>query len=121
MSLTRKYLSDLLAEVALLERFTQEGKAFFLQDERTQYAVMMAYARIGEITKRIPDELLNQYPKAEWRNIKGFRDVLVHRYDEILPERVWDAIEKLPALRSAAEAILAGLPEEDEGTDDGED
>ncbi len=117
MSLTRKYLGDLLAEVALLERFTQDGKDAFFQDERTQYAVMMAYARIGEITKRIPDELLNQYPEAEWRSIKGFRDVLVHRYDEILPERVWDAVEKLPALRAAAEAMLTSLPEEDEGED----
>lgn len=116
MNLTRKYLSDLLAEIALLEDFIRDGEAAFLSDERTQYAVMMAYARIGEIVKRIPDDLLNQHPEAEWRNIKGFRDVLIHRYDEILPERVWDAIEKLPILRSATEAMLA-----DEEQDNGED
>lgn len=113
--MTRKYLEDLLAEIALLERFTQDGKEAFLQDERTQYAVMMAYTRIGEVAKRLPDELLNQSPEAEWRNIKGFRDVLIHRYDEILPERVWDAVEKLPILRSATESMLAALPEDDEG------
>jgi uncharacterized protein with HEPN domain len=121
MSLTRKYLHDLLIEVGLLERFTETGKAAFLQDERTQYAVMMAYTRIGEIVKRIPDDLLNQYPEAEWRNLKGFRDVLAHRYDEILPERVWDAVEKLPTLRASVEALLANLPEDEEEPDTDED
>ncbi len=114
MSLVHRHLRDLQAEVKLLERFTQGGKEAFLQDERTQYAVMMAYARIGEITKRIPDELPQQYPEAQWRSVKGFRDVLIHRYDTILPERVWDAVEKLPILRSSIDAILKTL-NDDEG------
>ncbi|MGB7342176.1 MAG: HepT-like ribonuclease domain-containing protein [Phototrophicaceae bacterium] len=58
MSLTKKYLEDLLAEIMLIYEFTADGREIFLSDERTQYAVMMAYARIGEIAKRIPDELI---------------------------------------------------------------
>ena len=121
MNLTRKYLTDLQAEVELIERFTQDGRDTFLGDERTQYAVMMAYARVGEIAKRIPDELLSQHPESQWRDIKGFRDVLIHRYDEIVPERVWDAVEKLPTLRASVEALLANLPEDEEEADTDED
>ena len=111
---TRTHLEDLLHEIVVVERFTATGKAEFLADERDQYAVMMAYARIGEIVKQIPNELLATQPHIEWRDIKGFRDVLLHRYFEIRVERVWDAVEKLAALRAAVEALLSSLPPEGE-------
>lgn len=108
------YLHDLLTEIHLLESFTTEGEEAFYQDERTQYAVMMAYARIGEIAKRLPDSLLALRPEAEWRDVKGFRDILLHRYDEIVPQRVWAAVQKLPVLRAAVEALLHAVNTDDE-------
>jgi uncharacterized protein with HEPN domain len=114
MSRVADYLHDLLDEIRLLETFTVEGEQAFYADERTQYAVMMAYARIGEIAKRLPDSLLATRPEAEWRDVKGFRDILLHRYDEIVPRRVWDAVKKLPTLKAAVEAILHALPPDDE-------
>lgn len=109
-----QYLHDLQAEIAAVERFSTEGKIAFLSDERTQYAVMMAYARIGEIIKRIPDSLLMTQPQVAWKEIKGFRDVLMHRYFDVKIVRVWEAVERLPALRSAVEALLAELPPDEE-------
>ncbi|MCC6802245.1 MAG: DUF86 domain-containing protein [Anaerolineae bacterium] len=116
MSLVREYMQDLLVEIRLLESFTAGGEQAFYTDARTQYAVMMAYARIGEIAKRIPDSVLQTQPQAEWREIKGFRDVLLHRYGEISPGRVWEAVVKLAVLRDATEALLENLP-----ADDGDD
>jgi uncharacterized protein with HEPN domain len=75
---------------------------------------MMAYARIGEIVKHLSDELLLTQPQIEWREIKGFRDVLLHRYFDINLERVWQAVEKLSALESAVQQLLAKLAEGDE-------
>lgn len=114
MNRTRDYLEDLLNEIALVEQFTVEGEQSFYTDDRTQYAVMMAYARIGEIAKRIPDAVLATRPEIEWRDLKGFRDILLHRYNEINPEIVWQAVLKLPALRAAIEALLAMQPPDDE-------
>lgn len=111
----RTHLNDLLAELVLVARFTQSGKAAFMADERDQYAVMMAYARIGEVIKQIDDSLLAQHPHVQWKQIKGFRDVLMHRYFDINIERVWEAVEDLPTLRAAVEAMIANLPPEDEG------
>ncbi len=93
-------------------RFTEDGEVAFFDDDRSQYAVMMAYARIGEIAKRIPTELLVTQPQVPWADVKGFRDVLLHRYHEINVERVWEAVEGLPALRAAVEALPAGEDEE---------
>ena len=106
----RDYLLDLMDEIAAVQRFTEAGEQAFLSDDRSQYAVMMAYARIGEITKRVPAELLATQPQVPWQDVEGFRDILLHRYHEINIVRVWEAVEQLPTLRAAAEAMLASLP-----------
>jgi uncharacterized protein with HEPN domain len=112
VNLTREYLLDLLTEIHKAEKFSGVGEEAFYQDDRTQYALMMAYARIGEIAKRIPNDVLERRPEAEWKDVKGFRDVLLHRYDEINPDRIWLAIQKLPMLKAAVEALLKDFPSE---------
>jgi uncharacterized protein with HEPN domain len=69
----------------------------------------MAYARIGEIVKQIPVEVLTKQPQIAWRDIKGFRDVLIHRYFDVNIERVWEAVEDLPNLRAAVELFLSDV------------
>lgn len=78
---------------------------------------MMAYARIGEIAKHIPVDVLETQPQIEWKRLKGFRDILLHRYFEINIGRVWEAGENLPALRAAVETLLASLPLDEETPD----
>ncbi|MCB9437339.1 MAG: DUF86 domain-containing protein [Anaerolineales bacterium] len=114
---SRDHLEDIQHELTLVMQFIQEGKNAFLQDARTQYAVMMAYARIGEIVKQIPDEVLARQAQMEWREIKGFRDVLIHRYFDVNMLRVWEAVEKLPVLQMAVETLLDTLPTDDESDD----
>jgi len=38
----------------------------------------------------------------------------MHRYFDIKIVRVWEAVEQLPALRVAVEALLAELPPDEE-------
>jgi uncharacterized protein with HEPN domain len=109
MTRQQEHLEDLLTEIHMLEAFTESGEEAFYADDRTQYAVMMAYARIGEIAKRLPEALVAKHPEAEWRDVKGFRDVLLHRYDQISPQIVWGAVKKLPVLKAAVEAMLRDL------------
>ena len=107
-----EYVEDLLANIVAVERFTVDGRDAFLNDVKTQYAVIRAYEIIGEIVKRLPADLLENYPNVEWKQIAGFRDFLIHRYSAVDPEIVWGAVEKLPALRAAVEAIQKQLPED---------
>jgi uncharacterized protein with HEPN domain len=55
-------------------------------------AVIRNFEIIGEAANKIPDILKNEYPDVEWRQMIGFRNVLIHDYFEIDVESVWDTI-----------------------------
>jgi uncharacterized protein with HEPN domain len=106
MKTIRDYLIDILDYTNKIKNFTQEGKDNFFVDEKTQLAVIRAFEVIGEIAKRVPDDLLSQQPQAEWKQIKGFRDFLAHNYDAVVLHIVWGAVEKLSVLETAVNALL---------------
>ena len=113
MKPNRDYLQDMLDYIQHLESF-QVSDESALDDMKTQLAVSKAYEVLGEIAKRLPDPLLQQEPQIAWKQLKGMRDILIHRYDDIDLHLLWEALEQLPALHAAVEALLASLPD-DEG------
>jgi uncharacterized protein with HEPN domain len=97
MKTDHDYLVDLLDRIDRIEDFTRSGEAAFVQSELIQDAVIRNFEVIGEITKRLPDVMLEQ-PHIEWQQIKGFRDFLAHYYDRIVLKIVWESVENLPGL-----------------------
>lgn len=89
----RQYCRDILARIEQIERFTFDGRDHFFADDRTQEAVIRCFEVIGEAVKRLDSRLTEQYPDLNWRAYAGFRDVLIHHYDRIQLEKVWDAAQ----------------------------
>ena len=118
MTSSRDYLLDMLTYIEYLEAFSAEGRKVIDEDIKTQLAIQKAYEVIGEIAKRLPDELLDHQPQIRWKDLKGFRDVLIHQYGDIDVEIVWEAIEDLPNLRTAVEALIAILDQDTSGGSD---
>lgn len=51
-----------------------------------------------------------KYPDVQWKQIAGFRDVLIHDYLKVDYDEVWGIIERnLPELKQQIEAILQDL------------
>lgn len=106
MRTPRELLLDIQEQIEHIERFTKPGREAFLSNEETQYAVMLAYVIIGEALKNVPDELLSHATQMDWRKPKAFRDYLVHNYHRVYAERVWEAVEDIPALLAAVKTLL---------------
>ncbi len=86
------YCQDILQRLEQIRRFTVGGRAEFMHSDLTQEAVIRCFEVIGEIVKRLDPALTASYPKLAWGGYAGFRDVLIHQYDKILVEKVWQAV-----------------------------
>ncbi len=65
----------------------------FINDERTIDAVIRNFEIIGKASKRISEELREQHPQVEWREMMNFRNLLIHEYFGVNYEIVWSVIQ----------------------------
>jgi uncharacterized protein with HEPN domain len=69
---------------------------------------------IGEATKRLSMSLRGAHLEVPWQTMAGMRDKLIHGYDVIRVDRIYDAVTKvIPPLIPTLEAILNTLPDPD--------
>ena len=59
---------------------------------RNVYATVFAISQIGELVKNISDETIKKYNNIEWIVIKSLRNKIVHDYDGIKLNLIWDII-----------------------------
>ena len=108
----RVYLAQILERIDRILEYTAEGKEAFFADSRTQDAVIRNFEVIGEAAKRIPEEYRQKQPAIPWRELSGFRDVLIHQYEGVSVAEIWRIIERdLETLQKAIKAILPPLDE----------
>lgn len=89
------YLLDMLLAAKKIRDFTQ-GIAWeqFQQDELKQHAIMRLIQIIGEAARKISPEFQRAHPQVPWEAIIGMRHRLVHEYFRVLPDKVWEVVEK---------------------------
>ncbi len=80
----------------------------FLNDIKTQDAVVRNIEIIGEATKNLSDDFRELHPTIPWKNLAGMRDKLIHDYFGVNIDIVWGVLtEDLPKLVKQIEIILA--------------
>ena len=78
----------------------------FLVDGKTQSAVIMQIQIIGELTKKIPEEIKSEMD-VPWKEIAGLRDMVSHDYFSLDIEAIWNTATKdVPDLESKINKYL---------------
>lgn len=106
---SRKYLFDIEQAASLVAQFAA-GKTFtdYDSDPYFRSAVERQFEIMGEALNRLsradPDTAGRI---SEYRRIIAFRNILIHGYDAISNQTVWDIVQtKLPVIRREVEALL---------------
>jgi uncharacterized protein with HEPN domain len=106
----KKHLADALLAAERIGSFTRDKDlAVYHNDDLLRSAVERQFLIIGEAMVRIRGVDLAVLERiSESRRIIRFRNILVHGYDVVSHEVVWDVIRNdLPVLRAELEALLA--------------
>lgn len=92
---------------AIFEHVERMNLDEFIADRKTYSAVIREFEIIGEASKHLSNELLEKYHDVEWRDIKDFRNLLLHEHFGVDFEIVWNTVhEDLPKLKIVIAIIL---------------
>ena len=101
------YAHHILDAIAKIERIQSRGD--LTQDEVLFDASLRNLQTLSEATQMLPESLKARFPGIPWREINGFRNILVHNYlGDIDALAVLAVIDRhIPELARCIQAMLA--------------
>lgn len=103
----KKYLSDILQAIELIEEFSSGVEHFFeyQSDLKTKSAIERQLGIVGEAINQLKRE--GGMELSHSKQIVGFRNRLIHSYDNLDDAIVWTILKRhLPVLKSEVKKRL---------------
>ncbi len=109
MSRDDAYLYDILeSSRAALEYVGGKSREEFAKNAILQDAVVRRLEIIGEAAGRVSSATQKKHATLPWQAMKGTRNRVIHEYDSIELDIIWDIIQlDLPLLVSELEKIVS--------------
>jgi len=78
-----------------------------LENDEVLFAALVRWIEIiGEATKYVPDEIVSAFPQIPWKEMAGMRDIVVHDYDDVAIDEIWNVVQKdIPLLKAELDKI----------------
>ncbi|HUF42506.1 MAG TPA: HepT-like ribonuclease domain-containing protein [Verrucomicrobiae bacterium] len=78
------------------------------EDRKLNLSLVRLLEIVGEAAARVPKQDRDRYSEIPWSEIVGLRNRLIHGYDEVDFDILWQIVtQDLPLLVSARERILS--------------
>ena len=102
-----QYLLDILASARMIRDYAKGATRHeFLVDTKLQDSVIRRIEIIGEAAGRISSAFRGENPEIPWNEIRGMRNRMIHVYDDIDMDIVWETVQQdIPRLISLLEHI----------------
>ena len=85
------YIDDIIDSIKAIKDFTKDiNFEQFSNDRKTYSDTIREYIVIGEAISSLIVLLENKFPEYPWRDIKDFRNFIVHEYFGVSTKIVWD-------------------------------
>lgn len=88
-------LEDIIYCIDLIHQYMEglSKEEFYINQEK-QDVLVHRLEIMGEASKRLSNDITDIFTDIPWKQIKGMRDVLIHQYDDIMLEIVWETVKK---------------------------
>jgi uncharacterized protein with HEPN domain len=98
-----QFLLDMLQSAELIASYTEQiSKDEFIQNVQLQDAVIRRLLVIAEAARRVSEITRQERFDISWAEINGMRNRLVHEYDDVDFDIVWDVVQnEIPSLVTA--------------------
>jgi uncharacterized protein with HEPN domain len=95
-----QFLLDMLQSAELIMTYTAQcSKAEFVVNVQLQDSVIRRLLVIAEAARRVSDITRQTFPNIAWQEINGMRNRLVHEYDDVNLNILWDVVQsEIPSL-----------------------
>jgi len=104
----KDFLSDIQEAICRIMEYSA-GMTYqaFLEDTKTQDAIIRNLEIIGEAVKNLSKELQEGHADIPWKSMAGVRDRLIHHYFGVSLDIVWQIVtNELPEVASQLEEVL---------------
>jgi uncharacterized protein with HEPN domain len=93
-------IESILKEIANMKKIMKGKKKIDIEKNLTlERAVSMTLSLIGEKAGKVTPTFKKQHPEIEWRKIIALRNRIVHNYEDLDFDIIYDIVsKKLPAL-----------------------
>ncbi|MDI9408232.1 MAG: DUF86 domain-containing protein [Candidatus Pacebacteria bacterium] len=87
-------IAHILAECQFLQSLLPQLTVEQLQSDGIHFrAVSYSFVIMGEASHHLSSDFKNSISEIHWKQIYGMRNLLVHRYDDVNIQTLWDSLE----------------------------
>lgn len=95
------YIEHMLDCIQRIDEYVENEEQFY-SSHLVQDAVVRNLQVMAESSRRLADDIKKAYPDIPWKEISGFRNILVHDYLGVDLDAIWSVVEQdLPKLEQA--------------------
>ena len=111
MKHSKPYLFHIIEAIDKIQGFIKDiSFESFLKDEKTKDAVIRNLEIIGEASNKLEQNFIKKVPQIPWRDIKDFRNKLIHDYWELDFKVIWEvATKEAPELKKLLKPVVNKL------------